>query len=123
LHDSNKKIPDGYHCITPYLNVKNGLQAIEFYKKAFGATEQVRMMTSDGNAIAHAELRIGDSVFMLADELPQMKNLLPATLGGTSGEIFLYVENVDKTFNQAVSEGAKILVSIADQFWGDRYRV
>jgi PhnB protein len=116
-----KKIPDGYHSITPYLNVKNGPQAIEFYKKAFGATEQMRMMTPDGNAIAHAELRIGDSVFMLADELPQMNNLSPKTLGGTSGGIFLYVEDVDKTFNQAVSEGAKVLDPVKDVFWGDRH--
>ena len=116
-----KKIPDGYHSITPYLNIKNCAEAIEFYKKAFGATEQMRMMTPDGNAIAHAELQIGDSVIMLADELPQMKNLSPKTLGGTSGGIFLYVEDVDKTFNQAVSEGAKVLVPIADQFWGDRH--
>ena len=116
-----KKIPDGYHSITPYLTVKNGSQAIEFYKKAFGAKELVRMMTPDGKAIAHAELKIGDSAFMLADEFPEMKNLSPTTLGGSSSGIFLYVEDVDKTFNQAVSEGAKVVDSVKDQFWGDRH--
>ncbi len=116
-----KKIPDGYHSITPYLTVKNGSQAIEFYKKAFEAKELVRMMTPDGKAIAHAELKIGDSAFMLADEIPEMKNLSPTTLGGSSSGIFLHVEDVDKTFNQAVSEGAKVVDPVKDQFWGDRH--
>jgi PhnB protein len=116
-----KKIPDGYHSITPYLNVKNGSQAIEFYKKAFEAKELMRMMTPDGKAIAHATLKIGDSAFMLADEIAEMKNLSPTTLGGSSSGIFLYVEDVDKTFNNAVAEGAKILDPVEDQFWGDRH--
>ena len=116
-----KKIPDGYHSITPYLNVKDGARAIDFYKKAFGAKELMRMMTPDGKALAHAELEIGDSKLMLADEIPQMKNPSPTTLGGSSGGIFLYVEDVDKTFNQAVAEGAKILYPVEDQFWGDRH--
>ena len=116
-----KKIPEGYHSITPYLNVKNGVQAIDFYKKAFGAKELMRMMTPDGKAVAHAELEIGDSKLMLADEIPEMKNLSPTTLGGSSGGMFLYVEDVDKTFNQAVAEGATILYSVEDQFWGDRH--
>ncbi|MER5175527.1 MAG: VOC family protein [Candidatus Nitrosocosmicus sp.] len=116
-----KKIPDDHHSITPYLTVKNGSQAIEFYKKAFEAKELVRMMTPDGKAIAHAALKIGDSTFMLADEIPEMKNLSPTTLGGSSSGIFLYVEDVDRTFNQAVSEGAKVLDPVKDQFWGDRH--
>ncbi|MER5176170.1 MAG: VOC family protein [Candidatus Nitrosocosmicus sp.] len=116
-----KKIPDGYHSITPYLTVKNGSQAIDFYKKAFEAKELVRMMTPDGKSIAHAELKIGDSAFMLADEIPEMKNLSPTTLGGSSSGIFLYVEDVDKTFNQAVSEGSKVVDPVKDQFWGDRH--
>src|SRR5215210_3186707 len=103
-----KKIPDGYHSLTPSLIVKNGVQAIEFYKKVLGAKEIMRMMTPDGKALAHAELEIGDSKLMLADEIPQMKNPSPTTLGGSSGGIFLYVEDVDKIFNQAVAEGAKI---------------
>lgn len=116
-----KKIPEGYHSITPYLNIKNCAEAIEFYKKAFGAKEKFRMATPDGKAIVHAELQIGDSPLMLADELPQMQNLSPATLNGTSSGIFLYVEDVDKTFNQAVSEGAKVLDPVKDVFWGDRH--
>ena len=109
-----KKIPDGYHSITPYLTVKNGLQAIEFYKKAFEVKELVRMMTPDGKALSHGALKIGDSTFMLADEIPEMENLSPTTLGGSSSGIFLYVEDVDKTFNQAVSEGAKVVDQVKD---------
>ena len=116
-----KKIPEGYHSITPYLNVKGGAKAIDFYKNAFGAKEIMRMMSPDGKAILHAELEIGDSKLMLADEISEMKNLSPETLGGSSGGIFLYVEDVDKTFNQAVAEGAKILYPVEDQFWGDRH--
>ncbi len=116
-----KKIPDGYHSITAYLNVKEGIKAIDFYKKAFGAKEIMRMMTPDGKALAHAEIEIGDSKLMLSDEIPEMKNTSPTTLGGSSGGIFLYVEDVDKTFNQAVSEGAKVLFPVEDQFWGDRH--
>jgi PhnB protein len=116
-----KKIPEGYHSITPYLNIKNCTDAIEFYKKAFGAIEKFRMATPDGKAIVHAEIQIGDSPLMLADEIPQMQNSSPATLNGTSGGIFLYVDDVDKTFNQAVSEGAKVLDPVKDQFWGDRH--
>jgi PhnB protein len=116
-----KKIPNGFHSITPYLNIKNCAQAIEFYKKAFDAKEKFRMATPDGKAIAHAEIQIGDSLLMMADEMPQMHNKSPTTLGGTSGGIFLYVEDVDKTFNQAVAEGAKVLDPIKDQFWGDRH--
>ena len=114
-----KKIPEGYHSITPYLNIKNCAEAIEFYKKAFGAKEKFRMATPDGKAIVHAELQIGDSPLMMADEMPQMQNKSPTTLGGTSSGIFLYVDDVDKTFNQAVSEGAKVLDPVKDQFWGD----
>jgi PhnB protein len=116
-----KKIPEGYHSITPYLNIKNCAEAIEFYKKAFGAKEKFRMATPDGKAIVHAEIQIGDSALMLADEMPQMQNKSPTTLGGTSGGIFLYVDDVNTTFNQAVSEGAKVLVPVKDQFWGDRH--
>ena len=79
------------------------------------------MMIPDGKALAHAELEIGDSKLMLADEIPEMKNPSPTTLGGSSGGIFLYVEDVDKTFNQAVNEGAKVLDPVTDQFWGDRH--
>lgn len=116
-----KKIPDGYHSITPILIVKNGVKAIEFYKKAFGAKERGRMTTPDGKSIAHASLEIGDSAFMLTDEFPEMKCLSPKSIGDTPVGIFLYVEDVDKTFNQAVIEGAKVLDPVKDQFWGDRH--
>ncbi|MBA3977780.1 MAG: VOC family protein [Nitrosopumilus sp.] len=116
-----KKIPDGYHSITPSLIVKNGVQAIEFYKKVFGAKEIMRMMTPDGKALAHAELEIGDSKLMLADEFPQMNCLSPASIGGSPVGMFLYVEDVDQTFNQAVAQGAKVLDPVKDQFWGDRH--
>ena len=118
-----KKIPDGYHSITPNLIVKDGIKAIEFYKKVFGAKEIMRMTTPDGKAIAHAELRIGDSVIMLVDEFPQMKCLSPLSIGDTPVGLFLYVDDVDKTFNQAVSEGAKVLDPVKDQFWGDRHGI
>jgi len=116
-----KKIPHGYHSITPSLIVKNGVQAIEFYKKVFGAKEIMRMMTPDGKALAHAELEIGDSKLMLADEFPQMNCLSPASIGGSPVGMFLYVEDVDQTFNQAVAQGAKVLDPVKDQFWGDRH--
>ena len=116
-----KKIPDGYHSITPYLIVKNGSEAIEYYKKIFGAKEHGRMMTPDGKRIAHAEIEIGNSKLMLADEFPEMNSLSPKTIGGSPVGLFLYVEDVDKVFSQAVAEGAKVLMEVEDQFWGDRY--
>jgi PhnB protein len=116
-----KRIPDGYHSITPTLIVKNGVNAIEFYKKVFRAKERMRMMTPDGKALAHAELQIGDSIVMLSDEFPEMKCLSPESIGGSPVGLFLYVEDVDKTFDQAVAEGAKVLDPVKDQFWGDRH--
>jgi PhnB protein len=116
-----KKIPDGYHSITPYLIVKNGSEAIEYYKKIFGAKEHGRMMTPDGKRIAHAEIEIGNSKLMLADEFPEMNSLSPKTIGGSPVGLFLYVDDVDKVFSQAVAEGAKVLMRVEDQFWGDRY--
>jgi PhnB protein len=116
-----KKIPDGYHSITPYLIVKNGSEAIEYYKKIFGAKEHGRMMTPDGKRIAHAEIEIGNSKLMLADEFPEMNSLSPNTIGGSPVGLFLYVDDVDKVFSQAVAEGAKVLMRVEDQFWGDRY--
>ncbi len=118
-----KKIPDGYHSVTPNLIVKDGIKAMEFYKKVFGAKEIMRMTTPDGKAIAHAELQIGDSIIMLVDEFPQMKCLSPLSIGDTPVSMFLYVDDVDNTFNQAVSEGAKVLDPVKDQFWGDRHGI
>lgn len=111
--------PEGYHAITPYLIVVGAAKAIDFYKKVFGASEIMRMPRPDGN-IAHAELRIGDSVIMLADEMPQMGALSPLTVGGTPVGIMLYVADVDRVFNNAVSAGSKVERELADQFYGDR---
>ena len=114
-----KPIPDGYHTVTPYLIVKGAAQAIEFYKKAFGATEMLRMARPDGR-IAHAEIKIGDSPVMLADEFPEMEARSPQSFGGTPVSIMLYVEDVDTIFSQAVAAGAKVQRPVADQFYGDR---
>lgn len=114
-----KPIPDGYHSITPYLIIKGAAAAIDFYKKAFGAVEILRMPQPDGR-VGHAELKFGDSVVMLADEFPEMKNVGPSTLGNTTVGILLYVENADATFDKAVSLGAKVVKPMADQFYGDR---
>jgi PhnB protein len=113
-----KPIPDGYHTATPYLIVKGAGKAIEFYKKAFGATELMRM--GDGDKIHHAEIKIGTSPIMLADEAPQMGALSPETIGNSPVTIMLYVEDVDATFAKAVSAGAKVERPLADQFYGDR---
>src|SRR5262245_58575131 len=101
-----KPVPDGYHTVTPYLTLNDAAKAIDFYKKAFGATEMFRMPMPNGK-IAHAELKVGDSVLMLSDEMPGSKTTSPKTLGGTTAGIFLYVENVDNVFNQAVSAGCE----------------
>ena len=115
-----KPIPDGYHTVTPYLIVKDGARAIEFYKNAFGAKEIFRMGGPDGK-IGHAELQIGDSRIMLGSESPQMGSRSPETLNGTPVSIFLYLNDVDAAFKQAVSAGAKQQQPPQDMFWGDRY--
>lgn len=112
-------IPKGYHTVTPYLYVKGAAQAIEFYKKAFGATEIMRFPLPGGR-IGHAEIKIGDSMVMMADEDPDMGVRGPLTIGGVSSSILLYVENVDARFNQAVAAGAKVERPLKDQFYGDR---
>jgi PhnB protein len=103
------------------LVVNNGSEAIEYYKKIFGAKEHGRMMTPDGKRIAHAEIEIGTSKLMLAEEFPEMNSLSPKTIGGSPVGLFLYVEDVDRIVNQADAEGAKVLMEVEDQFWGDRY--
>jgi PhnB protein len=117
-----KPIPEGHHTITPYLVVNNGVQAIDFYKRAFGAQEIARMEGPPGK-IGHAELKIGDSMLMLSDEMPGGNSRSPISLGGTPVSIFLYVKDVDTVFNQAVAAGAKVVMPLADMFWGDRYGV
>ena len=117
-----KPIPEGHHTITPSLTVKGAAQAIEFYQKAFGATEKSRFPGPDG-LIMHAEIKIGDSALFLVDESPMMGNKGPLSLGGNATTIQLYVEDCDAVFNRAVAAGAKVLMPIADQFWGDRYGI
>lgn len=114
-----KPIPDGYHTVTPYLIIKNAANALEFYKKAFGAKELFRMPGPDGR-VMHAEIQIGNSRLMLADECPEMNARSPQSLGGSPVSLLLYVENVDTFFNQAVSAGAKVDRPVKDQFYGDR---
>ena len=114
-----KPIPDGYHTATPYLIIGGAGDAIEFYKKAFGATELFRFPTPDGK-VGHAEIKIGDSPIMLADEFPEMGYKGPQTLGGSPVSIMIYVEDVDTIFNQAVAAGAAIKEAVSDKFYGDR---
>jgi len=114
-----KAIPEGYHTATPYLYIKGAAQAIEFYKKAFGATELMRMGGPDG-AIGHAEIQIGDSRIMLSDENAQMGNRSPQTLGGSPVGLLLYVEDVDAFHKKAVAAGAEQTRAVEDQFYGDR---
>ncbi|HUL51664.1 MAG TPA: VOC family protein [Verrucomicrobiae bacterium] len=116
-----KPIPDGHHSITPTLTVKGASNAIEFYKKAFGAQELSRFPGPDGKSIMHAEIKIGDSVIMLNDEYPQMGCRSPQSIGGASGGIFLYVQDADDTFNKAVLAGATPQMPMMDAFWGDRF--
>jgi len=116
---AGKPIPEGYTTVTPYLTVDDGKAAIEFYKRAFGATEGGTMTAPDGK-IAHAELQIGDSKIMLSDKFPQSVCKTPKELGGTTVAIFLFVEDVDSVVQDAADAGATITMEPADQFWGDR---
>jgi PhnB protein len=116
---TTKPIPEGYHSATPYLIVKGAAEAIDFYKHAFGATESFRMANPNGG-IAHAEIKIGDSVIMLADEHPNMGYRGPRSLGGSAVSIMLYVADVDGTFDRALEAGAKAQRPVANQFYGDR---
>jgi PhnB protein len=112
-------IPKGYNSITPYLVIKGAADAIEYYKKVFGATELYRMADPSGR-IGHAELVIGDSHIMLADEFPEMNYCGPTTEGSSPVSLLLYVEDVDSIVERAVATGAKILKPVQDQFYGDR---
>ena len=113
-----KPIPEGYHAVTPYLVVKGAARAIEFYKQAFGATEIMRI-PGPNNTVMHAEIKIGDSVIMLADGAgSEFRD--PQSLGGSAVGLMIYVPEVDKTFKNAVSLGAKETRAIVDQFYGDR---
>lgn len=114
-----KPIPDGYHTVTPYLIVRGAAAAIEFYKKAFAATELFRLDSPSGK-IGHAEMRIGDSPIVLADEHPEMGAKSPQTIGGSPVSIMLYVEDVDAVVPRAVAAGAKVTRPVEDKFYGDR---
>jgi PhnB protein len=117
-----KPIPEGFHTVTPYLAVRGAAQAIDFYRRAFGAEEVVRMPMPGGDKVMHAELRIGDSRLMLADEFPEMGGeKSPAALGGSGVTIHLYVDDVDATFARAVGAGATAKAPPADMFCGDRF--
>jgi PhnB protein len=118
---SSSPVPQGFHTVTPSLIVRGAAEAIEFYKKALGAEELMRMTSPDGK-IGHAELKIGDSVIFLSDEFPGVGVARsPQSVGGCTGTLNLYVPDVDATFRQAVSAGGKTTMAVADMFWGDRY--
>ncbi len=113
-------IPEGFHTITPHLVIRGAAEAIDFYKKAFGAEEIMRMPGPDGKTVMHAEIRIGDSPIMLCDEFPN-RCVAPPSLKGTTVAIALYVPDADKVFQQAVDAGATVTMPMMDAFWGDRY--
>ena len=116
---SVKPVPDGYHTVTPYLIVKGGAQAIDFYKKAFGAVEKFRM-PGPGGKVSHAEIEIGDSRVMLADEFPERGIRAPEPPGNASVSIMLYVNDADAVAKQAVAAGGKVVRPVETQFYGDR---
>jgi len=114
-----KPVPDGYHTLTPSIVVNDAVRAIDFYKRAFGAVEMGSFPSPDGK-IAHAEMKIGDSKFMLSDEFSFGPTRAPQSLGGTTTTFYIYSENVDSLFDQAVKAGATVKFPLKDQFWGDR---
>ena len=119
MEQSVKAIPDGYHTITPNITVRDAANALEFYQKAFGA-EEVMRMPGPGGKIMHAEIRIGDSRLMIADEMPEMGNKGPKALDGSPVSFYVYVNNVDAAWKRAVGAGAKELMPLENMFWGDR---
>lgn len=115
---SVKPIPEGYEGITPYLICKNAAKAMEFYKKAFGAEELYRI--GEGDMVGHAEMKIGNAIFMLADEYPPMNAMSPESIGGSPVSLYIYVEDVDKFTEKAIGEGLEVIKPVSDQFYGDR---
>jgi uncharacterized glyoxalase superfamily protein PhnB len=116
-----KPVPEGYHTITAHIVVRDTKKAIEFYQRAFGAQELASMPAPDGKTIMHAEIKIGSSMLMLAEEYPQMGSLSPLSLGGSGVTMHLYVEDVDAAFQRALDAGATVKMPVADMFWGDRF--
>lgn len=113
-------VPKGYHTLTPYVSVKGANEAIDFYKRAYGAVETERMMTPDGKKIVHAEVRIGDSMLMISDDFLDSPPLDRSKYGNLC-DLHIYVPDVDAVFDRAVKEGAKVKMPVADMFWGDRF--
>jgi PhnB protein len=120
MTETIKPIPEGYHSVTPSLVVKDASRAIDWYSKALGAQELYRMPGPDGR-LMHAEIRIGDSIIMMTDEMPEMGGKGPQTLGGTPVSLMIYCEDCDALFNRAVSAGASVRMPLEDSFWGDRW--
>ena len=114
-----KPIPDGYHTITPYMYINGAARALDYYKKALGA-EEIMRHGGPGGKIMHAEIKIGDSIIMLADEFPEMNVKGPQAYGGSPMSLAMYVNDVDKVFNKAIAAGGKVVRPIKDQFYGDR---
>lgn len=119
MHMAVKAQPDGYHSVTPYLIVRGGKRAIDFYTKAFGASEQMRL-DAPGDTIGHAEIKIGDSIVMLADENPDWGAKSPDAYGGSPVHLMIYVQDCDSVFKQAIGAGATETRPVKDQFYGDR---
>lgn len=119
--DDVQPIPEGFHTVTPHLTVSDAAAAIDFYKRAFGATEKMRMTGPGGRGVMHAEIVIGDSIVFLADDLGSPGMSAPEKLGAASGSMNLYLQDVDAAFKQAVEAGASVMMPVGDMFWGDRY--
>jgi len=117
---TTKPVPPGFHTITPMLTVREVDKAIDFYERALGAQERLRFLKPDGKSIMHAEIKIGDSIIMLGEEQPAHGCRGPQSLGGTPVSLYLFVEDVDRAFNQAIAAGATVQMPVADMFWGDR---
>ena len=115
-----KQIPDGFHSVNSAITVRDGVKMLEFYRQAFGAQEIMRMPGPDGKSLMHGEIKIGDSVVMVSDEQPGGCRA-PIGVGASTSYLYVYVPDVDKTFNQAVKAGAKVVMPVSDMFWGDRF--
>ncbi|MBI2955683.1 MAG: VOC family protein [Acidobacteria bacterium] len=121
MADKVKAVPKGFRTVNAYLAVDGGARALEFYKKAFNAKELMRMMWPDGQKVAHAEVKIGNTIVMISDESPERGVRSPNSLGGTGLRLVLYVRNCDRVFKRALKAGATSLMEPADMFWGDRW--
>lgn len=121
MADKVKAVPKGFRTVNAYLTVDGGARALEFYRKAFNAKEVARMMYPDGQKLAHAEIKIGNTMVMLSDEAPPMDVRSPKSIGGTGTRLVLYVRNCDRVFKRALKAGATSRMEPTDMFWGDRW--